>query len=158
MPEMIVARVSPAEFLEAAAVAAALDMSISQLTRESVFDRLPQWRAQAEAQQARRAALPHGVTDKMTDEAADQLVVALNRSEAIRLDLSELFSPKSKAIFRLLAFIWQEQPGAEAKKSLDRIAARIQDRLDRVHPGGVPPASNVPDKPRRDYRRRGGKS
>lgn len=153
MAEMLTARVTPAEHAEAHAIAAACDMTLSQMTREIVFKHLPEYRDRGVEIQARKLALPHGVQDAQVEKAMEQLVTTLSRSSAVRLDMSELFSPKSKALYRLLAAVWQEQPGAETKKMLEKFSARVAERLERVGPtDDAPPPVERPKI--RDHRRR----
>lgn len=100
----------PSEFrLELATLSEACNSTQSETIRDMIEKAMPKWREWATAEAAKLANLPHGVTDRQVDKAAEELAREFNASQRLVLTGRNLFSPRSKAIYRLLTAIWGEE-------------------------------------------------
>lgn len=147
----IMARMSLEDRAEFEALAALNDVSLSELMRDALDYARNHLRKTGEEAANRRANLPHGVTRSLEEEALEDLVTRLNAGEPILIKFRDILTPASKALYRFLSLVWQEQPGENSSKTLEKIAVRVNDLLqaDPRHEEPIPPR-DVRSRPRRE--------
>jgi hypothetical protein len=126
----IMTRLVNSDRAEYEALAAANEVSLSELMRKSLELSKEHFRKEAERVIKTRENLPHGVTPAAEDAALSELIKRLAMGESIHLKLRDAFTPRSKAIYRLLQTVWADEHTETSKRTLDKIAGRVGELLD----------------------------
>jgi hypothetical protein len=111
------------------AISNALGVSSSELIRNILDERLPEWRKKADAKQAKDSNLPHGVTDEEVEKAMTSLLLSVVKKEPIRLYPHDLLSPQSKAVWEFLGYLWKDRPTPPEAKIADRVLSALADEI-----------------------------
>ncbi|MDB5308505.1 MAG: hypothetical protein JWO38_2707 [Gemmataceae bacterium] len=121
----IVFRAETALKVELEAVSETLDVSSAKLLRDLLAEALPQLRKKADAEAARRAKLPAGVTREEVEKALLSHLRAFARGESLHIGPRDLLTPAGKALWVFLGFIWRDDKSEADRKAADKLAGIV---------------------------------
>ena len=113
----IVFRTDTGQKVELDAIAEVLDVSSAEIMREVLSEALPKWRDRANSEVASRENLSHGVTNVEVESALNSLLRQLSRGESFSLPTQDLLTPKSKALWVLLGYLWDSEDSSPDSKN-----------------------------------------
>lgn len=132
----VMARIPLEDRAEYEILAALNGLSLSEYMRQCMEHSRPHFRKLGEEAAKRRDSLPHGVTQAMEDTALGELIADLNSGYPITLKLRDVFTPRSKALLRVLQLVWQVDPDDNTRKALERVSDKVL-KLVEIDPPGT---------------------
>jgi hypothetical protein len=121
----IVFRAETALKVELEAISETLDVSSAKLLRDLLAEALPALRKKAEAELARKAGQPGGVTREEVEKALLSHLRTFARGEPLQIGPRELLTPASKALWVLLGYLWEDELSDADRKAADKLAAVV---------------------------------
>jgi hypothetical protein len=121
----LVFRAEQALKTELEAVAETLDRYSSKILRDILADGLPKWRARADEEMRQRAALPHGITPDVLEKALAALLRKWAEGKPVAIELHNILSAESKALWVLLSFLWKDEPSDSERKAAEKLLGQL---------------------------------